>query len=132
MSNIEQFCFLVVQRQKANAKRKRLLYALNKKINSIGGKRWSHYHVKKHACREELAEYRNHADAMRSIAKNVYSPLRREVNAKVTYDANNNCQYVIHEEVKYSYSKVKQMADAYHFDTIMLDRETIEDPYKEL
>lgn len=133
MSNIEQFCFLVVQRQKANMQRRRLLYALNKKLKSVGGKnRWSRHHIKIFACKDELAKYRNHADSMKQIAKTHYSPLRREVNAKVIYDSNNNCQYVEHNEIIYSYSKVKQMADAYHFDTIVLDRETVENPYREL
>ena len=131
MSSLEHFCFLVVQRQKANLKRKRLLYALNSKIEKTHGSKY-HYHKRAHVCKKERKAYRDHADKMKEISIKHYSPMRRQVDASVKYDGGNMCVSITHKDRTYSYKQVKEIADGYLFDTIVLDKISIDDPYKEL
>ena len=58
--------------------------------------------------------------------------MRRSLSLKVIYDGNNMCSAIVGDGVRYEYSKVKELADAYHFETIVLDKKTINNPYEEL
>lgn len=127
MSNLEQFCFLVVERQKANTKRRRLLSYLNKKINK--NRHLSDQFIKANMYTDELKTYREFADEMKKIAKRKFSPMRKELKISVKYNSNNQCQSLIHDGITYLYKDVKRMSDAYLFDTIVLDKERLENPY---
>lgn len=119
MSSLQEFCHLVVRRNKANLKRKRLLYALNRAEKNTCIPRYC-YHIKADYCKYERSAYRDHANAMKQIAKDVYSPMKRELKVLCSYDANNKCIGITHDGVRYSLDKVTSLANAYLFETVVL------------
>ena len=133
MSKLEKLCYLIVQRQKANVKRRRLLYVLNVAIDKGQYVNEYHYHKRVFSCKKERTVYRKHADSMTRIAKKYYSPLRRELKAQVRYDGSNNCVSLTHDNLTYSYIKIKELADAYIFEEIVLrDKTGLDNPYAKL
>ena len=126
----EQMCYLIVCRQKANLERKRLLYAFYAKDKE--GRRTRYYSPRMmyaNRNREELNAYRQHADFMRNIAKTIYSPLRRSLNAKMKYDSNNAVEYITYQGEQFNYKRIQEIAASYEFDTIVLDAQRIINPY---
>ena len=132
MSKFEEFCFLIVQRQKANIERKRLLRQLNKHMDNSKAYRF-HHHKRHHGSIGHLKAYRSHANTMRELAKCVYSPLRRELKARIIYDSNNNCEFMVYDKEVFTYQKIVEIANAYIFDEIVLrDKKEINNPYIKL
>lgn len=123
----EQMCYLIVCRQKANSKRRRLLY---KTRHREGNTKYKHKYIYEKAMTNELIQYRQHADFMKEIAKTIYSPLRRSLNIKVKYDSNNATQYITYQSEQFSYRRIQEIAASYEFDTIVLDNaRMIANPY---
>lgn len=130
MSKLEEFCYLVVQRDKANKKRKRLLYDLNKAYKKNHS--CSHYHIRDFLANDKRAAYRNHADEMKSIAKKVYSPLRQELNIVCNYDGNNTVTSFVYKGETYCWNQIENLANTYLFESIVLTDNSINDAYLKL
>lgn len=130
MSNFQEFCYLVIQRDKANLKRRRLLYRLNKKLDEFGLR--YRYHVKTEYAKKERATYRAQAEAMKKVAKNIYSPMRKELNIKCRYDGNNSVTSLKYQGENYYYSDIERYANAYLFETVLLSDNKVNDTYKDL
>jgi len=131
MSRFQEFCYLVVERQKANKKRKRLLYILNKKLHEA--KVYNRHHIKDQYAKEERSTYRNHAETMKEIAKRVYSPLRRELGIMCYYCGNNNVICFTYQGEIYTKQTIENHANNYLFETVVLkDAELINEAYKGL
>ena len=133
MNKFEKLCYLIVQRQAANLKRRRLLYALNTAIDNGQYKNEYHYHKRVYCCKKERKVYRKYADGMTKIAKTIYSPLRRELKAQVRYCGNNSCLSVTYNEQTYSFKQVKEIADGFISDEVCLrDESGLATPYEVL
>jgi hypothetical protein len=131
MSRFQEFCYLVVQRHKANNKRHRLLRQLNKKLDEFDV-RYRH-HVQQQYAQEERQAYRNHAEAMKSVAKNKYTPLRQELNIRCHYCGSNNVTYLEYDGETYDRQQIENHANAYLFETIMLKDDTkVNTAYEEI
>lgn len=129
MSKFERMCYLIVQREKANKKRRHLLYLFRKAHPAVA------YATPINLLKisgEELKSYRNHAEAMKKIAKEVYSPLKRELKASIKYTGSNFCIGMTYDKEYFSYSRIEEIANAYIFDEIVLRNSEISNPYKEL
>lgn len=129
MSKFEELCYLIACRQQANVKRRYLLYKLYKKRNANRGN-WSKWIKHASEYEPERQAYRNQADMMKKIAKEVYSPMRRELNATIKYDGNNHFKYMIYQGQEFDFKKIKEIADGYVFDSILLEGKTINNPYE--
>jgi hypothetical protein len=130
MSKLQEFCYLVVQRDKANKKRKRLLYRLNKKLNEHTGRFYTH--IKADIAREERQLYRDHANKMKQITKSSYSPLRRELGIRCFYDGNNSVTSLKYQGEIYYWRNIEDQANTYLFETIILTDQSINNAYHEL
>lgn len=136
MSKFEYFCYLLAQRDKANRRRRYLLYLLNKKLKSYGSKRytlWAHPYRAMKDANEELNTYRNFAEAMRNIAVGYYSPLRRELGIKVYYTGSNFQNGIKYQGETFSAEKVREIADGYIFDEVVIrETDNLHTPYESL
>lgn len=130
MSKFQEFCYLVIQRDKANKKRKRLLYRLNKKLNEHTGRLYSH--IKADIAREDRKIYRDHANNMRNITKSMYTPLRRELGISCNYDGNNSVTSLKYQGEIYYWRNIEDQANTYLFETIILTDQSINNAYEEL
>lgn len=129
MSKFQEFCYLVVQRDKANNKRRRLLYALSKAYTK--NHHCCHHHIIDNVMTDERVAYRKQADAMKRIAKEVYSPLRRELGIKCNYNSNNSVNLLQYQDELYTWKAIEQHANTYLFETIILsDDQTVNNAYE--
>jgi hypothetical protein len=120
-------CYLIVCRQEANLERRRLLYKVRTKATYLLHNPYKRmlFNVPK-----EVIAYRKQADMMSKIAKFIYSPLRKSINAKMKYDSNNAVQYITYQGEQFDYKRIKEIAAAYEFDFIVLDsNKMIANPY---
>lgn len=131
--SFEKMCYLIVCRQEANLKRRRLLYKYSSKEKKLKMSSRRIISVERIALTEkERSNYRKQANTMKEIAVNIYSPLRRELKAYVKYNSNNMAQYVSYDGDHYDYNRIKEIAVGYEFDTIVLEGKELVNPYKEV
>lgn len=135
MSKFEYFCYLLIQRDKANRRRRRLLYEFRKvvRIGSFGSGWLYHSPKQLHKHLPELKRYRQFAEAMRNIAVSYYSPLRRELGIKVYYTGSNFQNGIKYQGETFSAEKVREIADGYIFDEVVIrETDNLHTPYESL
>ena len=130
-NDFEYFCYLIVCRQKANTERHRLRRVLDKKLESVKiGRYGANVHQMYGDSVKELMAYREYAEYMKSIAKALYSPLKRKLNCKIKYDANNNVVMVNFDGQNIAYDRIVEFATGYQFEELVLrDRANVQNPY---
>ena len=129
MRTFQEFCYLIVQRNLANKKRKRLLYRLNKLREQYRSTKTYSRNIK--ILQQKLA-YRMFAEGMRKIAKEEFSVLRRQLSVRCNYDANNKIVSIFYGGQEYSLNHIENYANSYMFEKIVLSEGEINNPYKVL
>ena len=133
MSKFQEFCYVILQRDIANKKRRRLLGYANAKLCIHKSSR---YHGHKIAEEPEIARtriaYRSHAEAMKKIAAEVYTPMRKELGIKCNYDGNNAVTSLKYDGEIYYWRNIVEHGNAHIFDSIVLDGKSVDNPYSEL
>jgi hypothetical protein len=139
MNSLEELCFVLVERQKANKLRLSHLhkyYAALKKLRKISRTSRS---LKKKEMAEQLAHLEFHLLSYRRIAdlmndqRPLLRKLRKSVGAKMYYNGSNMCTTVDIVGRNYSWKQVEQMHNTYVFESVVFGRKKIDNPYsKEL
>ena len=129
MRKFEHLCYLIMCRQQANLKRRRLLSALNKAFDKSNVCRF-HYVIREEECREERKAYRDFAEHMKKTSKEELSPLRKELKASIKYDGSNRCVGLHYDGEFFKSERVINIGHSYNFDKILLDDDQLVDPYE--
>lgn len=126
--DFEYLCYLIACREKANLKRRRLLYRRSKAERHLNTSR-AHYIKKEDELSPETRAYRDHANHMKRITKEIYSPLRKKLGVKIWYNACNGARGITYEDRTYSINEVQCLADGHIFNSIVLENKSVNNPY---
>jgi hypothetical protein len=140
VSTFDKMCFILVERQKANMLRRRYLarhHAADKQFRKLY---ITKTHPLKHPAAAELLKiqkdshesYRRIADLMND-QRPLLRQLRKDGGCRAIYNGANNCIELYHNNKKYDWKEITQIANTYVFESLVLKESRVDNPYaKEL